>query len=136
MGVYLLVVVIAFVLVVFSITLYTRRVADLVLTDQFRAAESIDNRRFPENWLKQINRRLAIQRLLPFLKLKASERGQALRKIDRLIQFFEKSPFFENAETRELLLSRLIETRQRWSTMTWEQIESEYRNGQYSPGKA
>ena len=130
MGFYLLILVIAFALVVFSITVYTRRVADSALTDQFRAAESITNGRFPEKWLKQINRRLAIQRLLPFQKFKASETGQSLRKINRLIQFFEKSPFFENAEARDLLLSQLKETRQRWSAMTWEQIESEYRNGQ------
>lgn len=48
--------------------------------------------------------------------------------IDRLIQFFEKSPFFENAEARELLLRQLKETRQRWSTMTWEEIEKGRNN--------
>ena len=128
MGFYLLIVVIAFALVVFSITVYTRRVADSALTDQFRAAESITNGCFPEKWLKQINRRQAIQRLFPFQKSETSETGQALRKIDRLIQFFEKSPFFENVEARDLLLSRLKETRQCWSTMTWEEIEKGRNN--------
>jgi hypothetical protein len=133
MGLYLLVVVIAFALVVFSISVFTRRVADSALTDQFRAAESITNGRFPEKWLKQINRHQAIQRLLPFQKPEASETGQSLRKIDRLIQFFEKSPFFENVEARELLLMQLKETRQHWSTMSWEEIEIEYRNGEFTP---
>lgn len=75
MAFYLLIVVIAFALVVFSITVYTRRVADSALTDQFRAAESITNGCFPEKWLKQINRQLAIQRLLPILKPEASQTG-------------------------------------------------------------
>jgi len=126
MGSYLLIVVIAFALVVFFIMVYTRRVADSALTDQFRAAESITNGGFPEKWLRQINRQLAIQRLLPILKPEASGTGQSLSKIDRLIRFFEKSPFFENAEARQLLLAQLKEVRQRWENMTWEEIEKEY----------
>jgi hypothetical protein len=136
MGFYLLVLVIAFALVIFSITVYTRRVADSALTDQFRAAESIAKGGFPEKWLRQINRQLAIQRWLPNLITEVSGTGQSLSKIDRLIRFFEKSPFFENGEARDLLLAQLKETRQRWSRMTWEEIENEYRNGQFSPEEA
>jgi hypothetical protein len=128
MGPFLLVFVIAFVLVIIFIAVYTRRVADLALTDQFRAAESITNGNFPKKWYMQINRCLALKRVIPALTPEASGTGQALQKIDRLIRFFEKSPFLENAEARELLLNQLKETRQRWSKMTWEEIEKEWNN--------
>ena len=135
MGAVLLAVVIAFALVAIFIAFYTRRVTDLAITDQFRAAESITNGHLPEKWLEQINRRSATQRLFLVRKPEVSGTGQVLAKIDRLIQFFEKSPFFENVEARDLLLSQLKETHQRWSAMTWEQIESEYRNGQLEVAK-
>jgi glutamine synthetase adenylyltransferase len=129
MGPFLLVLVIAFALITIFIAAYTRRVADAALTDPFRAAESITNGKFPEKWVAQINRRLALKRLMPALMPEVSGTGQALQKIDRLIRFFEKSPFFENKEARELLLSRLKETRQRWEQMTWEEIGEENRSG-------
>jgi hypothetical protein len=125
MGSFLLVVVLAFVLVVSLIIVFTRWVADTALTDPFRAAECITNGSFPENWAKQINRRLALRQVIPAYTARTSGAEQAVQKIDGLIQFFLKSPFFENAETRELLLSQLKETRQRWTQMTWEEIVKE-----------
>lgn len=132
MGPFLLVFVIAFVLVTIFIVVYTRRVADSALTDQFRAAESITNGNFPKKWYMQINRRLVLKRVIPALTPETSGTEQALQKIDRLIRFFEKSLFFENAAVRELLLTQLKETRQRWSKMTWEEIGKEYGSGAYS----
>ena len=125
MGPFLLVFVIAFVLVIIFIVVYTRRVADLALTDLFLAAESITNGNFPKKWHRQINRSLRLKRVIPALTPEPSGTGQALQKIDRLIRFFEKSPFFENAEARELLLTQLKENRQRWANMTWEEISRE-----------
>ena len=107
------------------IAVYIRRVADLALTDQFRAAESITNGSFPKKWHRQINHCLTLKHVIPGLAPEASGTGQALQKLDRLIRFFEKSPFYENAEARELLLTQLKETRQRWAKMTWEEIGKE-----------
>jgi len=126
MGSFLLYFVIVFALVTTIIIFYTRWVADSALTDQFRAAESITNGAFPEKWSKQINQRLAYEHLLPALQLETSGTKQALQKIDKLIRFFEKNSFFENAEARELLLAQLKDVRQRWENMTWEEIETEY----------
>jgi transcription termination factor Rho len=119
---------VAFAIIAGLLAVYMRRVADIALTDQFRAAESITNGNFPKKWDMQINRRLALKRVIPALTAEASGTEQALQKIDRLIRFFEKSPFFENAETRELLITHLMETRQRWAKMTWEEIEKEWNN--------
>jgi hypothetical protein len=132
MGAFLLVVVIAFAMVIIFIITYTRYVADAALTDPFRAAESITNGNFPEKWYTQISQCLALKRLLPVISPEASETEQALQKIDKLIRFFEKSPFYENAVARELLLTRLKETRQHWVQMTWEEIRKEYRSRTYS----
>jgi hypothetical protein len=122
----LLAAVIAFALVATFIIIYLRRVADLAITDQFRAAESITNGRFPKKWYPEINRRLVLKRVLPSFLFEASGTEQALQKIDRLIRFFEKSPFFESAEARELLLTQLEETRQCWANSTWEETGKEF----------
>jgi hypothetical protein len=119
---FFLVLLIAFSLVVLLIPAYARSVADAALTDQFRAAESISNGRIPEKWAAQINRSLAYKRMAPALLPEASGTKQSLQKLDRLMQYFNKSPFFENAESRELLLNQFKETRQRWLKMTWEEI--------------
>jgi hypothetical protein len=105
------------------LVVYTRRVADVALTDQFRAGEMIVNGRIPDQWVVQINRRLASPR---FLRRDVSGTELALDKIDKLVRFYEKSPFFENEETRDLLLNQLQETRERWAKMTWEKLVSEY----------
>ena len=123
MGIVLLAAAIAFALVIIFIVTYMRRVADYAITDQFRAAESITNGRFPKKWAMQIDRRLAFMTIIPGKTPRASGTEQALQKLERLIRFFEKSPFFENAQARELLLTQLKETRQRWAEMTWEEIE-------------
>lgn len=131
----LLAAVIAFALVAGFIAFYVRRVADVAITDQFRAAELICDDKFPDAWFEQINRRLARERLLPAFFTKMSGAEQALEKIDRLKRFFEKSPFYENAEARELLLEKLRDTRQHWSNMSWEDLSKEYRGKLLSDGE-
>ena len=125
MGDYILAVVVVFMLISIFIVGYGRRVADAAITDQFRAAESISKGIFPEKWRRQITRHLALRKVIPGFTAKKSGVQQALDKMDRLIQYFERSPFFENAATRELLLTQLKDTRMRWSKMTWEEIGKE-----------
>jgi hypothetical protein len=122
----------AFAVVTLLLTLYVRRVADVALTDQFRAAETIVNGRVPDQWVVQINRRIAWESRLPLFRRGVSRTELALAKIDKLYRFYERSPFFENEEARELLLTQLRETRERWGKMTWEELVSE-QNGGASP---
>lgn len=126
MASFLLILLIAFILIVMWIAIYMQRVASSALTDQFRAAESISNGSFPDKWFKEINRRQSLKRLLPRFQPEDSAKRQALQKIDKLIRYFEKSPFFENAAARDLLLLQLKETRQHWINLTWDEIEKEY----------
>jgi hypothetical protein len=106
-----------------------RRVADVALTDQFRAAETIVDGRIPDKWVLQINRRIAWESKLPLFRRGVSGTELALAKLDQLYRFYENSPFFENAEARELLLTELRETRGRWAKMTWEELVSEHNGG-------
>jgi hypothetical protein len=90
----------------------------VAITDQFRAAETILDGRVPDKWVAQINRRLtrrAKRRDVTGIEL-------ALDKLDKLYRFFENSPFYENAEARDLLLKQLQETRGRWEKMTWDEL--------------
>ena len=119
----------AFALIARLLAAYMRRVADLTLTDQFRAAETIVNGRVPDKWVVQINRRLAIGDKMSLFRRDVSGTELALAKIDKLYRFYENNPFFETAEARELLLTELRETRGRWAKMTWEELVSEHNGG-------
>ena len=118
-----------FAIIVGFLIAYVRRVADVALTDQFRAAETIVDGRIPDQWVLQINRRIAWESRLPLFRRDVSGTELALAKIDKLYRFYENSPFYENAETRELLLTELRETRGRWAKMTWEELVSEHNGG-------
>lgn len=117
---------VAFAIIARLLTVYMRWVADGALTDQFRAAETIVNGRIPDQWVVQINRRIAWRRRMRLLRRDVSGTELALAKIDKLYRFYENSPFFENEEARELLLIQLRETRERWAKITWEELVAEY----------
>ena len=122
----ILVLVVAFPAITLLLALYMRRVADVALTDQFRAAETIVNGHVPDKWVLQIKWRIAWESRLPFFRRGVSRTELLLAEIDKLYRFYEDSPFYENAETRELLLTELRETRGRWAKMTWEELASEH----------
>ena len=117
-----LVVAAAFAIVVGFLIVYTRRVADVALTDQFRAGEAIVEGRVPAQWVTQIKRRQTLRGVWRLFGRDAPADELVLAKIDKLYRFYENSPFYENAEVRELLLTELRETRARWAGMTWEEL--------------
>jgi len=119
---YMLVIALAFAVVAIFLAIYTRRVADLLLTERFRAAEAISEGRVPEAWIVQINQRLKRRHWILSRREPASGAALALEKLVRLRLFFDKSPFFETPEARGLLLAQLDETRARWEKMTWDEI--------------
>jgi len=125
----LLLLAVAFAIIVGLLAVYTRRVAEVALTDQFRAGEAIVSGRIPDQWVVQINRRIAWRGVIRLLGRDVPGTGLALAKIDKLLRFYENSSFYENAEARELLLTELRETRGRWAKMTWEELVSEHNGG-------
>ena len=117
---------VAFAIVIGLLIVYTRRVADVALTSQFRAAEAIVAERVPAHWVAQIRRRLSLRALFRLFGRDATAEELVMAKIDRLLRFFDRSPFYENPETRQLLLTKLRETRARWSEMTWNELLQEF----------
>lgn len=114
--------IVAFIIIAILITKYLRWVTDVALSDYFREAETITESGIPDKWVVQINRRLAMNWLTSIFRQNPTGTELALQKIDRLFRFFENSQFFESEDARELLLSQLQETRERWSQMTWEEL--------------
>lgn len=117
---------VAFAIVIGLLIVYTRRVADVALTDQFRAGEAIVKGRIPSHWVAQIKRRQALRGVLRLFGRDSSADELVIAKMEGLLRFFERSPFFENAEVRALLLTELQETHARWAEMTWDELLSKY----------
>jgi hypothetical protein len=118
-----------FAILMVLVSAYMRRVADVALTVPFRAAETIVNGRIPDRWVQRINRRIARASRLPLLRRDVSGTELLLVELDKLARFCEKSPFYETAQARELLLAELRDTRERWASMTWEELLSEHNGG-------
>jgi hypothetical protein len=119
------------VLIIFGIAValllpYSRRVIDSSLTSHFRAAESISEGHLPAQWAEQIDRRLRWQRLLPASVARQRPDGTALAlaKLEKLSKFFSANSFFENAETKAMLLEELETARRHWETMSWEELRN------------
>jgi hypothetical protein len=122
---YLLFLVLVFALLAYILAIYMRRVMDSTLTDKFRAAEAISAGRIPRTWVAKIDRRMALRpAIYPWLR-KRTGTELAIAKLDGLYPFFERIPYYENAEARDVLLTRLKETRARWATMTWDALRLE-----------
>ena len=114
--------IVAFIIIAILITKYMRWVTNVALSDYFREAETIVEGGIPDKWVVQINRRLAMNWLTSIIRRKPSGTELALLKLDRLIHFFENSQFFESEDARDLLLSQLQLTRDRWAIMSWEEL--------------
>ena len=123
-----------FAILMVLVSLYVRRVADVALTAPFRAAETIVDGRIPDRWVAQINRRIAWRSRLSLVRrfVRRGVDGTALllAQLDKLARFCAKSPFYETAQARELLLAELRDTRERWAKMTWEELVSEHSSYQ------
>ncbi|MAS38276.1 MAG: hypothetical protein CL610_30040 [Anaerolineaceae bacterium] len=118
-------------LVTFSIALAIRwafRQISYQVERRFRHADTLVNDKcIPSEWLDRY--RGEIERLrskdAPAQDVqRVARKAQAacLRNIDTLISFFERSPFVDNAGTREMLLDELNTERQRWSQAEWETL--------------
>jgi hypothetical protein len=112
----------AFIIISILITKYLRWVTNVALSDYFRDAETIIEGGIPDKWVVQINRRLTFNRLTSIFQREPSGTELTFVRIDKLIRFFENSQFFESEDARDLLLSQLQETRERWFNMTWEEL--------------
>ncbi len=127
----LVVLIIVVALMTFSISLILRwafRQVSYQVERRFRHADTLVNDGIiPPEWLQRYQ--AEVERLRSkgasaqdMARVMDQAQSDCLRKIDTLIQFFEKSPFVDNAGTRELLLKELNTQRQNWSRTEWESL--------------
>ena len=90
---------------------YINKIAGVAVTSKFRAAEAIANGTVPEQWVTQINRRVAGKSLARVFARSISPEELLIQKLDNLRRYFETCPFFESPEARTLLLDELDEDR-------------------------
>lgn len=110
--------------------------AGAAFTDRFQDAEFIlDNHRAPPSWGKRksgfvwlmqdggsIDLRKRKGTTEQGAGLDSKEKTRIMRRMDDLIEFFQTCPFFEDEETRELLLEELGQERADWETLNSAEI--------------
>ena len=93
-----------------------------------RAAESIVNdERVPAAWTAPYLKRIETLRRTVGSEAEieqAARRGHqdCLRRLDRLVQYFEKSNLVDSAESRHVLLTGLQRQRERWVAGGWQSV--------------
>lgn len=106
------------------------------ITDHFQAAEFIlEHHQAPEAWVKPPglfssillfrNPLKSLPRIFQLSKSKnAAQAGKArvLSRLDELIAFYKTCPFFEDEETRSIMLQELATEREAWKKKSLEEI--------------
>jgi hypothetical protein len=102
------------------------RVSHVAITSQFQAAEFIlehhtaplawSRPKGPFTWLLQGSRSINWRNQLE--RSDARTRMRILEQLDELIAFFEICPFFQDEESREVLLGKLTAERDSWQQKT------------------
>ena len=93
-----------------------------------RAAESIVNdERVPEAWAAPYRQQIETLRQSVGTEAeieRVARRGHqdCLRRLDRLMQYFEKSNLLDSAESRHVLLTGLQRQRERWVDGGWQYV--------------
>lgn len=121
--------ILAITLTIFLIRLLARgamRWSSQLVRSRFRAAEYIiEEETAPEEWVVSYRRRIRAMRLGRQDKSKTAQiaqraRRRCTRKLDRLIRFFESTPFVDRPGARHLLVRRLQNQRRRLAGEEWQ----------------
>ena len=113
----LLVVVIGFALIARLIISYAARVTEKMMNGRFKDVETIiNNKSVPETWIEQVEIREQFLRMfyLNSPNRKEKEKKLIINRLEKLIKYFKKCPFFENPESRSSALDTLEKTRIDW----------------------
>ena len=113
--VYFVIITVMFIVVFFwGILVYAQTLLSLMLEGKHRDAEAILHSGLtPPAWGAKGGARFGRPGLSKWI---------ALRKIRRIITYFQHTPLVENEEARALLVARLQRIRGRWQTMTWDNM--------------
>ena len=97
----------------------TGRLSERMVTNFFRSAEALLERdRLPQDWndeLAKMAKHGTVRRWVIYrVPWQEAAKPYLMKKINSLHKFFEKCPFVESPESRELLLKRLDVIIERW----------------------
>lgn len=103
---------------------WARRVSHLAITRQFQAAEFIlEHHAPPPDWRRPPGPVSRIRQAFrpdskhaPSPDATSPAKHRLLERLDKVIAFFETSPFFEDEETRRELLTQLNNERAAWQS--------------------
>ncbi|MBL8153106.1 MAG: hypothetical protein JNM70_02885 [Anaerolineae bacterium] len=99
------------VLIIRFVTRFAENLTGNLVTEHFRAAEFIlEHHQAPESWGR------------------AAAKPQLLKRLDKLIAFFETCPFFEDEESRTSLLAQLHAEHVAWEAKPVEAIIPQPQN--------
>ncbi len=109
----------------------TGRLSERMVTTYFRSAEALIERdRLPQSWSGRLTetakRGTVRQRLIYVVPWQEVAKPYLMKEIKGLHKYFEKCPFVENPEARELLLKRIGVVIERWESSELSEILSYY----------
>lgn len=99
-----------------------------IVNERHHEAELIVNyRKVPRQWVVRFERRIAEEwNSAAFnarrVELEENAKQHVLKKIDRLIDFFNRSSLFADKESKSLLIERLRSARDEWQKKDWEEL--------------
>ena len=119
-----LVATVSLVLVALFILWLSNKVANVAVTDQFKDAEFIlEHHQAPADWAKPRGGLGKIKyRFSKSENRQTTLKTDVLQRLDDLIEFFEDSPFFEDEDTRAILLEELHNMHAEWEEKSLEDI--------------
>ena len=122
-----IVVVVLFTLGVKLAVNYMGKIVSRLITRQHKAAESItDTGKVPPEWVAELEKRYGPVKMAAQddarIKVRDKIKGQAIKKLSKLMEYFEKSPFVSDRETRRILKQQLKQTMTDWQEREWQEI--------------
>lgn len=116
----LLLTVVALALIMLASIWQINKVTQIIIGKRHREIEYIVNTgKVPNAWAERFNRRISVLKEKTgtesrVLELKKTAKKFYLQKLDKLIEYAEKTTLVDSQETRRLLLERLNAVRKEW----------------------
>lgn len=95
---------------------YTMKITSIIIEQKHRDAEEIlRTGLIPHHWLKKGS-------IIKTLLISGAAKPIALRRLQKIINYFQQSPLVEDESSREILLSKLHDVKTTWQSSDWQDI--------------
>jgi len=113
---------------------YATKLTERMMTDRFKDANAILNDKVvPKRWIDGIEKKIfepnPVAALVDRFRDLPQDREtlakeRLMLRLDKLTKYFEKCPFFEDPESRKVMLEELEEIRAKWEPKPWGELAS------------